>query len=290
MVINGQVTVNENIEKKNYRVQEDDAIEITLSPEKPKLDLEAINEPLNIVFEDDNLVIINKDPFLSVHPDNKVSHKKTLINLLLGNKIPLSPLGGENRPGIVHRLDMDTSGLIIVAKTNAGYKHMRKVFEEREIEKKYLCLCEGEFESTQGLIRAPISRNPLDRKKMSVQATKNAKNALSEFTVLETFYWKEAEKFLSLVEVNILTGRTHQIRVHFSSIKHPLIHDTTYGNFKLNKLAKLHGLKRQFLHAHKLKFKNLDNKEINITSELPDDLKEFLQNCKTEPTANETND
>jgi 23S rRNA pseudouridine1911/1915/1917 synthase len=280
IITNNQVKVNNEPVKKNYRLELADIVDIELKPKTTIVKLEPIKEDIDIVHQDTDIIIINKPPFLPVHPDHKLSHPKTLVNLLLGNKIALSDLGGENRPGIVHRLDMDTSGLIIIAKTDTAYKHFRHLFEDRQITKKYICLVEGEMQSKKGLIRAPITRSSIDRKKMSVQATQNAKNALSEFKVLETIYWKEAEKFLSLVEVNILTGRTHQIRVHFSSIQHPLIGDTTYGNSNLNKTANLHGLKRQFLHASKLNFKNLDGKPLKISSTLPKDLSDFLENCK----------
>lgn len=277
LISNNQVLINQTPVKKNYRLELDDQIDVILDPPKEIVDITPIKEPLTIIHQDENIIVLDKPPFLPVHPDHKLSHPKTLVNLLIGNKIPLSTLGGQTRPGIVHRLDMDTSGLIVVAKTDLAYKHMRELFEERQITKKYLCLVVGELPSKKGLIKAPITRSSIDRKKMSVQATKNAKNALSEFQVLETIYWEEADKLLSLVEVNILTGRTHQIRVHFSSINHPLLGDSTYGNSKLNKLSNLLGLKRQFLHAHKLNFISPDKKTLKLKSELPADLQQFLE-------------
>jgi 23S rRNA pseudouridine1911/1915/1917 synthase len=277
LIVDQKVLVNQTPVKKNYRLETDDILEINLDAEAPTHNLEAIDEPLNILFQDENIAVIDKPPFLPVHPDKNFSHKRTLVNLLLGNNIPLSKLGGEFRPGIVHRLDMDTSGLIVIAKTDAGYKHMRKQFEEHQIHKKYICLCIGELPSKKGLIKAPISRNPIDRKKMSVQATENAKNALSEFKVINTVYWEQVDKMLSLVEVVIPTGRTHQIRVHFTSIGFPLLGDTTYGNSKLNAIAYKLGLKRQFLHATKLQFIGPDQKSHTFNSPLPEELENFLQ-------------
>jgi 23S rRNA pseudouridine1911/1915/1917 synthase len=238
LILDQQVLINGSPCKKNHKLENSDIVEITLPTLAKKSPLEPIKKPLEIIYQDSNIAILNKPPFLPVHPDLKQSHKETLVNLLLGNKIPLSSLGGNLRPGIVHRLDKDTSGLIIIAKTDLGYKEVRQQFENHQVTKKYICLCIGELPSKKGLIKAPISRDSQDRKKMAVQADRSGKAALSEFKTLKKYIWKDQNVILSLLEVKIPTGRTHQIRVHFKSIGHPLLGDTTYGNSKLNKAAK----------------------------------------------------
>lgn len=273
-----KVLVNNSPVKKNYKLENFDVVEFEPPQKDKKSSLEPIKKPLNIIFENEDFAILNKPPFLPVHPDLKQSHKETLVNLLLGNKIPLSSLGGNMRPGIVHRLDKDTSGLITIAKTDLGYKEIREQFEKHQVTKKYICLCIGELPSKKGLIKAPISRDSFDRKKMAVQGDKSAKAALSEFKTLKKYIWKDQNIILSLLEVKIPTGRTHQIRVHFKSIGHPLLGDSTYGNSKLNKAASTIGLKRQFLHAQVLQFKPPQEKKKRIfKSELPDDLAKFLK-------------
>jgi 23S rRNA pseudouridine1911/1915/1917 synthase len=271
-----QILINGLPEKKNYRLQEEDEIEILKQELDVLHNLEPINEPISILYEDEDILVVDKPPYLPVHPDKNFSHKRTLVNLLIGNNVPLSQLGGEYRPGIVHRIDKDTSGLLVIAKTNKGYKHMRNQFEEHQITKTYYCLAIGEFDSKKGRIEAPIGRNPVDRKKMAIQNSKTAKKALSEFKVVKQFSWKTAKRVISLLEVKIPTGRTHQIRVHMAAIEHPLLGDDVYGNSKLNREAQKMGLKRQFLHAHKLKFVGPSGNVIKVESEVPEDLANFL--------------
>lgn len=271
-----QVSINGEYKPKNYKLAENDSIQVHLSNSSSKNSLDPIAEKLDIIYQDNDILAINKPPFLPVHPDSKTSHPKTLVNILLGNNIPLSSLGGNLRPGIVHRLDMDTSGLILIAKTDSGYKTLRQQFQDHTITKKYICLTTGQLPSKSGLIKAPIARNPLDRKKMAIQNSSSAKAALSKFKIIETFYSEDLQTYLNLTEVQIITGRTHQIRVHFSSINHPLLGDTTYGNKKLNLIAKKHGLSRQFLHATELIFKDTKNQEISLSSPLPSDLQNFF--------------
>jgi 23S rRNA pseudouridine1911/1915/1917 synthase len=276
---NNEVIVYGKSIKKSYHTEENDQIKIEESAKTDHSRIIPVKMDLEILYEDEDIMVINKPPFIPVHPDNDLKHHKvTLVNILLGNGKQLSPLGGELRPGIVHRLDKDTSGLLIIAKTDLGYKHIRKQFENHQLEKTYLCLNTGFMESSRGRIEAPLARDPKDRKKMAVQTTKNAKNAISEFKTLNSYHSPIIDnKVINLLEVKIPTGRTHQIRVHFASIKHPLIGDTTYGNAKLNATARKLGLKRQFLHAYKLKFKiPSTGKSLTIKSELPKDLEEFL--------------
>jgi 23S rRNA pseudouridine1911/1915/1917 synthase len=272
-------SVNGNKTKKNYKVSEGDEVEFVI-PEAGPSTLKPIKQKLDVVYEDDHILCINKDPFIPVHPDKKMSHEITLVNLLLGNKVPLSKLGGNDRPGIVHRLDMDTSGLILIAKTDQAYKHLQEQFQARKVKKIYQALSIGEVTPPKGRIEAPIGRDNKDRKKMSVNINNSSKDAVSEYKVLKVYKTKKFETPLSLLEVQIPTGRTHQIRVHLQAIGFPIIGDSTYGNHKLNKTAEQLDLKRQFLHAYQLEFTNLDNKKIKLTGELKPDLKDFIEKIK----------
>ena len=274
-----EVLVNNNIAKKSYHTEFRDKIDLKEAA-KIKKSLSKTKAKLETLYEDEDIIVVNKPPFIPVHPDNKVLHHKvTLVNILLGNKTPLSSLGGDLRPGIVHRLDKDTSGLLIVAKTDFGYQKIREQFETHQIQKTYLCLTYGKMEAKLGRIEAPLARDPKDRKKIAIQSTKQAKHAISEYKILKTINHKQFENTpINLLEVKIPTGRTHQIRVHFASIKHPLIGDSTYGITKINQKAKKLGLERQFLHAHKLKFKlPSSGKSITIKSDLAPDLTKFLE-------------
>lgn len=271
------LTVNNNPVKKNYILEENDVIELKI-PKQKETKIKPIKETLDIKYQDEHILIIDKPADLPVHPDKKHSHERTLVNILLGNKIPLSTLGGEDRPGIVHRLDKDTSGLIIIAKTDEAYKTLREKFTNKKIKKTYLALVIDPLRPEKGRIKAPIGRSAQDRKKMSVKTGKNAKQAITNYKVSNNFESKDLTKPVSLLEVEIPTGRTHQIRVHLQAISHPIIGDTAYGNSKLNEQARKLGLKRQFLHAHKLEFTHpITNEKIALTSDLPEELQNFIE-------------
>ncbi len=266
--------------KKKFVCQEGDVITFEL-PEQIDSTLKPIKEKLEKVYEDNDILCLNKPPNLPVHPDTKGSHERTLVNLLLGNKIPLSSLGGNDRPGIVHRLDKDTSGLILVAKSNEAYKHLRELFEAKQIKKTYIAMTVDTIANKQGVIDSPIGRDARDRKKMSVRAGTAGKDAITNYTVTEIIKSAKLNYSLSLLKVHIPTGRTHQIRVHLSAINHPIIGDEVYGNKKANTKALDLGLDRQFLHAHELTFTNLEGESITLKSELPEDLQAFLTNVTT---------
>ena len=268
-------SVNGNQCKKNYKVSEGDEVEF-ITPEAGASSLKPIKQKLEVIYEDNHILCINKDAGIPVHPDKKMSHEVTLVNLLLGNKIKLSNLGGNDRPGIVHRLDMDTSGLILIAKTDQAYKHLQEQFQARKVKKTYQALAIGEVTPSKGRIEAPIGRDNKDRKKMSVNINNSSKDAISEYKVLKVYKTPNFETPLSLLEVKIPTGRTHQIRVHLQAIGFPILGDSTYGNHKLNKAAETAGLNRQFLHAYKLEFTNLDGKKLKLTGELKPDLINFI--------------
>lgn len=231
--------------------------EITVSiPDKKEITLVAEDIALNIVYEDDYIIIINKPRNMVVHPAAG-NEEHTLVNALL-NHCKLSMINSE-RPGIVHRLDKDTTGLIICAKDDETHLKLVEMFANREVKKKYLAICNGSFSKENGLIDKPIGRDEKDRKKMSVKS-KSGKEALTEYNVLTS------NLKYSLVDVTLHTGRTHQIRVHFSSLNHPIVGDETYGN--KNEKIKANG---QMLHSYYLEFLHpITKKNLSFTV-LPDE-------------------
>ena len=231
--------------------------EITVSiPDKKEITLVAEDIALNIVYEDDYIIIINKPRNMVVHPAAG-NEEHTLVNALL-NHCKLSMINSE-RPGIVHRLDKDTTGLIICAKDDETHLKLVEMFANREVKKKYLAICNGSFSKENGLIDKPIGRDEKDRKKMSVKS-KSGKEALTEYNVLTS------NLKYSLVDVTLHTGRTHQIRVHFSSLNHPIVGDETYGN--KNEKIKATG---QMLHSYYLEFSHPITDENLSFTVLPDD-------------------
>ena len=231
--------------------------EITVSiPDKKEITLVAEDIALNIVYEDDYIIIINKPRNMVVHPAAG-NEEHTLVNALL-NHCKLSMINSE-RPGIVHRLDKDTTGLIICAKDYETHLKLVEMFANREVKKKYLAICNGSFSKENGLIDKPIGRDEKDRKKMSVKS-KSGKEALTEYNVLTS------NLKYSLVDVTLHTGRTHQIRVHFSSLNHPIVGDETYGN--KNEKIKATG---QMLHSYYLEFSHPITDENLSFTVLPDD-------------------
>jgi 23S rRNA pseudouridine1911/1915/1917 synthase len=238
---------------------------------------------LDVVFEDDHLIAINKPPGLVVHP--ATSHRKsTLVHGLLHHCDHLADLGGPLRPGIVHRLDKDTSGIIVVAKENSAYRHLSRQFKEKLVYKEYSALVYGNLRQSSGQFTDPIRRHPKNRKKMGIIA--GGREAA-------TFWWLELLfGEVSLVKVVIKTGRTHQIRVHFSHAHHPVVGDATYGGKKRVKSvqnslvrARLSKVKRQMLHARRLALEHPATEEkLELLAPLPEDMSdliEFLQEYGT---------
>lgn len=231
--------------------------EITVSiPDKKEITLVAEDIALDIVYEDDYIIIINKPRNMVVHPAAG-NEEHTLVNALL-NHCKLSMINSE-RPGIVHRLDKDTTGLIVCAKDDETHLKLVEMFSNREINKKYLAICNGSFSKENGFIDKPIGRDEKDRKKMSVKS-KSGKEALTEYNVLIS------NLKYSLVDVTLHTGRTHQIRVHFSSLNHPIVGDETYGN--KNEKIKANG---QMLHSYYLEFLHPITEENLSFTVLPDE-------------------
>ncbi|MFR1675251.1 MAG: RluA family pseudouridine synthase [Fusobacterium sp.] len=232
-------------------------------PEDETLDLIPEDIPLEIIYEDSDIVVINKAPNMVVHPAHG-NYNGTLVNALLYHIKDLSTINGVIRPGIVHRLDKDTSGVIVVAKHEEAHTTLSDMFKEKTLEKTYVCIAKGIFKDKSGRIETLIGRDPRDRKKMAV-VTENGKIAISNYEVLDE------SKNYSLVKVRIETGRTHQIRVHMKSLNHPILGDATYGN-------STDGIARQMLHAYRLKFTHpISKKEMVVTAPIPEDFKRALK-------------
>ncbi len=223
---------------------------------------------MKVIFEDNDILLVDKPAGLLVHPVNK-SQKNTLVEQILSYCPKIKDVGDNSlRPGIVHRLDKDTSGLMIIAKNNSAFEYLKKQFQERKVVKKYLALVIGRVKDKKGTITKAISLSKKDHKKRSALLDSKSKRAWTEYKVLKRF------KNYTLLEVNPKTGRTHQIRVHLASIGHPIAGDKQY---KFKRQPELVGLKRQFLHAAYLKFRLPDGKVKAFKSELPDDLKDALE-------------
>lgn len=268
LIEEGRITVKGGTTKASYRVEMGDEIVIRLPPpEETKLKPEPI--PLDIVYQDQDIIVVNKPAGMVVHPAH--GHGAgTLINAILAHCPDLAGAEGDSRPGIVHRLDKDTSGLIIVAKNEAAKGNLQRQFKRREVKKVYLGLVEGRLQPERGVIEAPIGRDPRRRKRMTV-LREGGREARTEYRVLERV-GKGSHPY-TLLEIRPLTGRTHQVRVHFASIGHPLAGDRVYG-FRKQRLS---GLKRQFLHAQTLGFKLPSGGEyVEFKAELAEDLRSVL--------------
>jgi len=267
LIENGSITVNGLATKNNYKLKSGDVIEIL--PEEPKdANIEAEDIPLDIVYEDDCLLVVNKPQGMVVHPAPG-NYSGTLVNALMHHcKGNLSGINGVLRPGIVHRIDKDTSGLLLVAKTNEAHLSLSEQMQEKTIKKEYVCICEGLVKPKKGIIDAPIGRDPSNRLKMAVVPV-NSKNAVTHFEVLEYF-----EK-MSLVKCILETGRTHQIRVHMNYIGHSVAGDPLYA--KNNPL----GLKGQALHARRLGFVHPKSGDyMEFTKEPPEYFEETLNKLR----------
>lgn len=280
----GKVFVNgQPVAKPAYEVSAGEEIQITL-PETPPLEAKPEAIPLDIIHEDDEIIVINKAAGMVTHPGAGVT-SGTLANALVYHfqqqALQLPRRGGSSRPGIVHRLDVGTSGLIVVAKTDRAHLHLAEQFQSRTVRKIYSALVYGVLKDDSGQIEAPIGRDPRSRVKMAIRPAGEGRDALSLFRVAERF-----DEF-TLLDVEIKTGRTHQIRVHLAHIKHPIVADTTYQAGRVNsiKSAKLRAaiakLDRPFLHAANLSFMHPATGEpVSFSTPLPDDLQNFLNLVK----------
>lgn len=264
LIESNNILVNDKSEKVSYKVQANDNISIDI-PEAKETKLKAQEIPLDIIYEDSDIIVVNKPKGMVVHPANG-NPDGTLVNAILSIcKNSLSGIGGELRPGIVHRLDKDTSGLIIVAKNDKAHINMSEQIKERNVKKTYIALVRGNVPEEEATINMPIGRSTKDRKKMAV--TKNGKQAITHFKVLKRY-----SKY-TLLEIKIETGRTHQIRVHMAEIGYPVVGDAVYSNGK-NEF----GIEGQMLHAYKLEFMHpITNKHMELTAPLPQYFEEILK-------------
>ena len=264
LIEEGSIKVNGNIKKLSYKVQLNDEISICI-PKAKETDLKPQEIPIEVVYEDDDIIVVNKPKGLVVHPANG-NPDGTLVNAIMAMcKESLSGIGGELRPGIVHRLDKDTSGLLIVAKNDKAHINMSEQIKNRQVTKKYIALVRGVIQEDDATIDMPIGRSTKDRKKMAV--TKNGKQAVTHFKVLKRY-----PKY-TLLEVKIDTGRTHQIRVHMAEIGHPVVGDMVYSNGKND-----FGIQGQMLHAKSLDFKHpITGKQMHLEAELPQYFKSILE-------------
>lgn len=263
IIDSGMVKINGNAKKSNYKLKAGERVEVSI-PKPVKLELKAENIHLDIIYEDDHILIVNKPQNMVVHPAHG-NYDGTLVNALLNHCTNLSGINGVIRPGIVHRIDKDTSGIIMVAKTNEAHMSLSQQLKEHKITREYLALLEGRVKTESGTIDAPIGRNPRDRKKMDV-VSKNGKNAITHFKVLETY------ESNTLIEAKLETGRTHQIRVHMAYYGHPVVGDMVYG-YKKQRFK----LKGQLLHAKTLGFIHPNTNEyMEFHAPLPDYFEEVL--------------
>jgi 23S rRNA pseudouridine1911/1915/1917 synthase len=260
LIDNKYITINSYPIKASTDIKRNDLIKIIV-PQEQKNTLTPSELKLEILYENSDLLIINKPFGIVVHP-SKGHLNDTIVNALLGMNIEFEPTLGERKPLLVHRLDKDTSGLLLVAKNERAYKYLSGIQKKREIKKYYLAVVNGIPKKKYATIDAPISRNKSQRKKMNISS--DGRESMTTYKVL-----KSSDK-MSLLELELHTGRTHQIRVHMQAIGHAVIGDELYG--KKSKLAN-----RQMLHAYKLEFTDSINNIISITNEPEKDMKEFIE-------------
>lgn len=267
LISQGNISVNEKPVKANYKVKIKDAIRVTIPPPE-LLDVEAENIPLTIVYEDDDLAVVNKAQGMVVHPAPG-HYSGTLVNGLMYHLKNLSTINGVMRPGIVHRLDKNTSGLMLVAKNDKSHKYLAQCLKDHSIKRIYFALVEGNVKEDEGQVNAPLGRSEKDRKKRTV-TSKNGKEAITNYWVVERY------GRYTLLKLRLKTGRTHQIRVHMKHLGHPLVGDDVYGS-RTNKF----GLEGQLLHSKILGFVHPSTKEyMEFESDLPDYFMKVLKAIK----------
>jgi 23S rRNA pseudouridine1911/1915/1917 synthase len=273
LIRNGEIRVQGMVRKPGYRVKAGDEICGCIPPPTPVL-FKPEPIPIEILHEDDDIIVINKQPGLVVHPAPG-HYSGTLVNALLHHCPRLNGIGGALRPGIVHRLDKDTSGVLVVAKNDRAHIHLSRQFKSRRVKKKYLTLVYGRMESDSGSVSLPIGRHPVDRKKMS---TNSRKSRIAETT------WQRIERFerATLIEVNLKTGRTHQIRVHCAAIKHPVMGDKVYGYRKIGRNVTysknlFESVPRQMLHAWRILLTHpVTEEKVSFEAPIPSDMQAVM--------------
>jgi len=271
LIEGGSVQVNGSAQKRaSVRLKCGDVVDAAWAPAAP-LKARAENIPLEILYEDDDLVVVNKPAGMAVHAGGGV-HSGTLVNALLHHFASLSRVGGEQRPGLVHRLDRMTSGVLVAAKNDVAHRRLALQFHDRQVEKTYLALVHGRVKKDEGEISLPIGRDLVRRVRMTARRRLGApgvRHALSRYHVLARYVCGDSE--VTLLEVKISTGRMHQIRVHLASLGHPVVGDTMYG-------ARGGVLDRNFLHARRISFAQPSSRQrITVEAPLPDSLVRFLE-------------
>ncbi|MBQ5695074.1 MAG: RluA family pseudouridine synthase [Clostridium sp.] len=262
-----KVKANGKIIKSNYKIKRNDFIEVEM-PEPVELNVSPEKMNLDILYEDEDVLVVNKDKGVVVHPAPG-NYTGTLVNGILYHCTDLSGINGVIRPGIVHRIDKDTSGVLVIAKNDEAHNGLAEQFKEHSIKREYYALVEGKFSNPKGTIDKPISRDKKERIKMAINS--DGKRAVTHYEVLEQY-----DKGVSLVKCTLETGRTHQIRVHMASIGHPLVGDLVYG-YKRQKF----NIEGQALHAKVLGFIHPRTKKyIEFTSELPEYFKDLLEKLR----------
>ena len=262
-----KVKANNKVIKSNYKLKKGDFIEVEV-PEPVELNVSAEEMNLDIVYEDEDVLVVNKEKGIVVHPAPG-NYTGTLVNGILHHCSDLSGINGVIRPGIVHRIDKDTSGILVIAKNDEAHNDLAAQFKEHSIKREYYALVEGKFSKVEGTVDKPISRDKKERIKMAINS--DGKRAVTHYEVLEQY-----DKGVSLVKCTLETGRTHQIRVHMASIGHPLVGDLIYG-YKRQKF----NIEGQALHAKTLGFIHPRTKEyMEFTSELPNYFKELLEKLR----------
>ena len=299
----GDLLVNDKHEKASFRLRGGERIAITGEPHPVPLKATAEDIPLDVVFEDKDLAVVNKPAGMMVHAGagqtQSARNEGTLVNALLYRFKALSSTGGDLRPGIVHRLDKDTSGLIVVAKNDRAHAALGAMFSDRKMKKTYIALVQGAVEKQRGTINAGVSRDPMRRTRMTAKPNENARTAVSHFEVVRRLATRFGK--FTLVQVRIETGRTHQIRVHMASIGHPVVGDSLYGGAgqltdqvaaqaATSRAARRRSgpevlrLGRNFLHAAKLEFEHpISHKTLQLEAPLPLELVGFLERLEGEP-------
>lgn len=284
LISKGHVIVNDSLGRSSYKVQSGDRVQVTIPPPEPTA-ISAEEIPLDVVYEDEQIIVINKPKGMTVHPAPG-SKTGTLVNAILAHSDDLSGIGGEERPGIVHRLDKDTTGLLVVAKTDEAHHSLQKQIQERTAQRRYLALVWGVTKFNEAVVDAPIGRHPSDRQKMAVIKDTNrytAREAVTNLKVLEKF------DHFTFLEAKLDTGRTHQIRVHCSFIGHPVVGDPTYGGVKraipasyskldqrdlIGLIDNLHG---QALHAFYLSFDHpTTGKRLEFEAPMPREMESLV--------------
>ena len=274
-IVDGDILVNERVSKASYRLRDGDQIEIDL-PEPPPTELVPEPIPLNIVYEDDDLIVVNKPAGMVVHPGAGIE-SGTLAHGLVYHFNSLSDVAGRTRPGIVHRLDKETSGLLVVAKNDVAHERLADQFRDRQVFKMYIALVYGRVSKERGEIAARIGRSSHNRTRMSVLRGGAGRTAHTIFEVAERY------QDFTLLKVQIKTGRTHQIRVHLAHIGHPVVGDATYGSGREKSIRDsvikpaVQGLSRQILHSAELGFNHpRTGQRLDFTALLPNELTTYL--------------